>query len=226
MTQDLRFDWEREARTGVPEAVLAEGKSTQQIAAILAEASARATPLLITRLSSEAHAALPPTSRETLDYDPVSRTAFLGPLDPPEGAAEVAILSAGQADLPVALEAERCLAFFGLASRRYADVGVAGLWRLLDLAEALQSYRLLIVVAGMEGALFSVVAGLVKAPVIAVPTSVGYGVARDGELALRSALASCAPGVLAVNIDNGFGAAAAARKLTWALSGSQSRVGT
>ncbi|MEQ8654710.1 MAG: nickel pincer cofactor biosynthesis protein LarB [Kiloniellales bacterium] len=213
MTQDLRFDWEREARTGVPEAVLAEGKSRQQIAAILAEASARATPLLITRLSSEAHAALPPTARETLDYDPVSRTAFLGPLDPPEGAAEIAILSAGQADLPVALEAERCLGFFGLASRRYADVGVSGLWRLLDVAEELQSYRLLIVAAGMEGALFSVVAGLVKAPVIAVPTSVGYGVARDGELALRSALASCAPGVLVVNIDNGFGAAAAARKM-------------
>lgn len=213
MSEDLRFDWQREARTGVPEAVLAEGKSSLQISGVLAEARDRQIPLLITRLASEVHAGLPKIWKDELDYDPISRTAVLGDLDEPEGEARVAIVSAGQADLPVALEAERCLAFFGLPSQRYTDVGVAGLWRLMELAEDLQSFRLLIVAAGMEGALFSVVAGLVKAPVIAVPTSVGYGVARDGELALRSALASCAPGVLTVNIDNGFGAAAAARKM-------------
>ncbi len=213
MSEDLRFDWQREARTGVPEAVLAEGKSAQQISGILAEAHDHEAHLLITRLAPEAHAALPKVWKSQLDYDPISRTAILGDPDEPVGVARIAILSAGQADLPVALESERCLAFFGLASQRYTDVGVAGLWRLMELAEDLRAFRLLIVAAGMEGALFSVVAGMVKAPVIAVPTSVGYGVAKDGELALRSALASCAPGVLTVNIDNGFGAAAAARKM-------------
>ncbi len=213
MSDELRFDWERETRTGVPEAVLAEGKSPEQILIALKAAEARSVPILITRLSPETREALGEIAAVTLDYDPCSRTAVFGEIAAAEPPAQVAILSAGQADLPVAAEAERCLAFFGLASQRYSDVGVAGLWRLMDLAPELQGYRLLIVAAGMEGALFSVVAGLVKAPVIAVPTSVGYGVAGDGRAALSSALASCAPGVLTVNIDNGFGAAAAARKI-------------
>ncbi len=213
MTRDLRFDWDREARTLVPEAVLAEGKQADQILAALAEARARRAPLLITRLDPQVHDLLAHAGDFALDYDALSRTAVFGEPQPAEGPARVAILSAGQADLPVAREAERCLAFFGLASSRYADVGVAGLWRLLELRDELAAYRLLIVAAGMEGAIFSVVAGLVSAPVIAVPTSVGYGVAQGGDLALRSALASCAPGVVTVNIDNGFGAAAAARKI-------------
>ena len=114
---------------------------------------------------------------------------------------------------PVAQEAARTLAFHGYAAPVIADVGVAGLWRIMAQRPALQAARVLIVAAGMEGALFSVVAGLVAAPVIALPTAVGYGVSEGGRAALRSALASCAPGVLTVNIGNGFGAAAAAIKM-------------
>jgi hypothetical protein len=117
------------------------------------------------------------------------------------------------ADASVAQEACRTLAFAGVGSRQIADVGVAGLWRLMERLEEIRAYPVVVVVAGMEGALFSVLAGLVSAPVVAVPTSTGYGVSRGGELALHSALGSCAPGVVAVNIDNGFGAAQAALRI-------------
>ena len=123
------------------------------------------------------------------------------------------IVAAGTSDLGVATEAARTLGFHGYAAPLIADVGVAGLWRLMARLEELRTADVLIVVAGMEGALFSVVAGLVAAPVIALPSSVGYGVAAAGRAALHSALASCAPGVVVVNIDNGFGAAAAAIKM-------------
>jgi NCAIR mutase (PurE)-related protein len=122
----------------------------------------------------------------------------------------VAVVTAGTSDLPVAHEALRTLAFYGLPARAIADVGVAGLWRLLRHEDELRRYPAVIVVAGMEGALFSVVGGLVRGVVIAVPTSTGYGAARGGETALHAALASCAPGVVVVNIDNGYGAACAA----------------
>ena len=122
-------------------------------------------------------------------------------------------MTAGTSDLPVAREAIRTLAFYGVGAREIADVGVAGLWRILQHEEELRRYPVVIVVAGMEGALFSVVAGLVGGVVIAVPTSTGYGAARAGETALHAALASCAPGLVAVNIDNGFGAANAALRV-------------
>jgi NCAIR mutase (PurE)-related protein len=128
-------------------------------------------------------------------------------------ASGIGIVAAGTSDLPVAREAARTLAFAGHHAEIIADVGVAGLWRLLGCLDALRQCRVLIAVAGMEGALFSVLAGLVKAPVIAVPTSVGYGIAEGGKAALYAALASCAPGLVVVNIDNGFGAAAAAIKM-------------
>ncbi|MPT24476.1 MAG: nickel pincer cofactor biosynthesis protein LarB, partial [Starkeya sp.] len=127
--------------------------------------------------------------------------------------ARIAVVAAGTSDLPVAREVVRTLAFNGQGARLVADVGVAGLWRLMERIEEIRACRVVIAVAGMEGALFSVLGGLVAAPVIAVPTSVGYGVAEGGRAALTSALASCAPGVVAVNIDNGFGAACAALKM-------------
>ena len=125
----------------------------------------------------------------------------------------IGIVAAGTSDLPVAREAARTLEFSGHRAEIVADVGVAGLWRLTDRLDQLRRCRVLIAVAGMEGALFSVLAGLVPAPVIAVPTSVGYGVATGGKAALFAALASCAPGLVVVNIDNGFGAAVAALKI-------------
>jgi len=210
---DFNLDWQREARTGVAEAVLCEPKTPAQIAAILGEAAARSARLLLTRLALEQYDALPRALREQLDFEPLSRTAILGGLPsgkPIEGALVVA---AGTADLGPAREAARTLAFHGHTAPLIADVGVAGLWRLNEQLGRLREARVLIVAAGMEGALFSVVAGLVSAPVIALPTSVGYGVAAGGVVALHSALSSCAPGVMAVNIDNGFGAAAAAIKI-------------
>lgn len=206
--QDIRFDWQRRARTGVPEAVLAEGKSPDQLARILAEARARDATLLLTRLSPEVAAGL-----GDLDYDSVSRTGILGtPTRRPETDGQIAVVCAGSSDLPIATEARRALAVMGCDAPLYADVGVAGLWRLLDVAENLRRHRVLIAVAGMEGALFSVLAGLVPGLVIAVPSPVGYGVSEGGQAALTAALASCAPGVVVTNIGNGFGAAAAAWK--------------
>ena len=210
---EVRFDWDRAARTGIAEAVFAEGKSHEQILSVLHQAVEKRHPVLITRLTVEQHAAVHPHCGGRLDYDPVSRTAIFGEPLPLPGAGTVGVVCAGSSDLPVALEARRSLAYFGIESRPYADVGVAGLWRLMSVADELRRHPVLVAVAGMEGALFSVLSGLVPGIVIAVPTSIGYGVARGGRVALHSALSSCSPGVVCVNIDNGFGAAAAARKM-------------
>jgi hypothetical protein len=209
-TPEFRIDWDRQVRTGVPEAVFCQPKTAAQIEAIVAAAVGRR--LLLTRLSAAAHAALALQTRDLLSYDVLSGTAVLGDSVPLTGSG-IGIVAAGTSDLPVAREAAQTLAFAGHRPDIQADVGVAGLWRLLDCLEALRQCRVLIAVAGMEGALFSVLAGLVEAPVIAVPTSVGYGVASGGRTALHAALASCAPGVVVVNVDNGFGAAAAALKI-------------
>ena len=206
------MDWAREQRTGVPEALFCLGKTTAQVESIVDAARTAGKRLLLTRLDRAAFEALAAGTRRELDYDDLSRTAVLGgPV--PLAASGIGIVAAGTSDMTVAREAGRTLAFNGHAAPFIADVGVAGLWRLLDRLDELRRFRLIIAVAGMEGALFSVLAGLVSAPVIAVPTSVGYGVAEGGSTALHAALASCAPGVVAVNIDNGFGAAAAAIKM-------------
>ncbi|GGF39685.1 1-(5-phosphoribosyl)-5-amino-4-imidazole-carboxylate carboxylase [Aliidongia dinghuensis] len=212
---EFQIDWERERRTGVPEAIFCHGKTPAQIDAIAAAAGDRR--LLLTRLSPTLHAALAPETRALLDHDPLSATALLGG-GVPLAASGIGIVAAGTSDLAVAREAARTLAFAGYDAEIFADVGVAGLWRLMARLDEFRRCRVLIAVAGMEGALFSVLAGLVEAPVIAVPTSVGYGVAAGGTAALHAALASCAPGVVVVNIDNGFGAAAAALKMLRAYS--------
>ncbi len=206
------MDWQRTERIGLPEAVYAPGKTAAQIDAIIESARTLGHRLLITGLDPAKHAGLGPESGSTLDYDPVSRTAILGILEAP-AALDVAIVTGGLADLPVATEAARTLAFSGVGAACYADIGVAGLWRLLDRLEEIRRHPVVIAVAGMEGALFSVLAGLVAAPIIALPTSVGRGVATGGRVALDSALASCAPGLVAVNVDNGFGAAQAALRI-------------
>ncbi|MDQ2081127.1 nickel pincer cofactor biosynthesis protein LarB [Xanthobacteraceae bacterium Astr-EGSB] len=207
---EFELDWERLQRTGIGEAIFCHGKSPPQIDAILAAAGQRT--LLLTRLDEPKFALLHEESRRRLDYDPLSRTAF----HEFRGESRLAgpgIVCAGTSDLPVAREAARTLEFYGYDSPIIADVGVAGLWRLLRRLEDIRRFRVVIVIAGMEGSLFSVVAGLVDASVIAVPVSVGYGVAADGRAALNSALASCAAGLVSVNIDNGFGAACAAVRI-------------
>ncbi|MEM8665430.1 MAG: nickel pincer cofactor biosynthesis protein LarB [Pseudomonadota bacterium] len=204
------LDWDRAARTGTPEAVFCEGKRVGDIDAILAHAGDRS--LLLTRLTPQVHAALAPAGRDRLDYDTLSHTAILGRPGEARGG-RVAIVAAGTSDLSVAHEAARALTFFGHTNQVIADVGVAGLWRLQARLEEIETYDVVIVAAGMEGALFSVLAGLIANPIIALPTPNGYGVSEGGKAALSTALASCAPGLMVVNIGNGFGAACAAARI-------------
>jgi NCAIR mutase (PurE)-related protein len=209
---DFVLDVARSARLGFSEAVFCSGKTPAQIAAILAAAPG---PLLLTRLDADKHAGLPPG----LDYDPLSRTAFSAAA-PLRDAPPVAVVTAGTSDLPVAREAMRTLLFHGVAATEIADVGVAGLWRLLARVEELRRMAVVIVAAGMDAALPSVVAGLVPGVVIGVPTSVGYGVAAGGRAGLDAMLASCAPGLVVMNIDNGYGAAIAALRVLRQIGGS------
>ena len=203
------MDWDREARTGTAEAVLCEGKSPEIVAAIVDKALDHGRRLLLTRIA-EHHLTL--LDRPGVDLDRESGTAILGPPSS-DTRAGACIVTAGSSDIGIAREASRTLAFHGYAGPVISDVGVAGLWRLMERLDEIRSHRVLIAVAGMEGALFSVLTGLVRAPVIAVPSPVGYGVARDGAAALSSALATCAAGLTVVNTGNGFGAACAAIRM-------------
>ncbi|SFD96460.1 hypothetical protein SAMN04488523_10457 [Sulfitobacter brevis] len=211
---NIQLDWGREARTGVCEAVLAESKALAQMVDIVLATLERQERLFVTRLSADKAAELKNKFPTGFHYHPPSLTAVIG-----EGAPELAymegvsIVAAGTSDVQVAMEAAQTLRFNGYEARLIVDVGVAGLWRLIERLDEIRQSRVIIAVAGMEGALFSVLGGLIAAPVIAVPTSVGYGVSEGGKAALSSALASCSPGIVTVNIDNGFGAAVAATKI-------------
>lgn len=212
MTEDqIKLDWERRRRLGFDEAVFCAGKSTAQLTTILDQVAAAEERMLLTRLDEAGFAELPDIHRDALDYDPVSRTAFYGP-NISVSVHRIALVTAGTSDVPVAAEAERTLAFNGVGTLAVHDVGVAGLWRLVERIDEIKVMPVVIVVAGMDGALPSVVGGLASGLVIAVPTSVGYGAARGGETALNAALASCAPGLVVCNIDNGYGAACAAMR--------------
>ncbi len=210
---EFLLDYARAERIGFGEAVFCAGKSPAQIACILEDAEIRGASLLLTRLDEARFAALRPGQRDALDYDPVSGTAVLGTASPPQAGGRVAVVTAGTSDVPVAREALRTLRFNGAEAELIADVGVAGLWRLLARLDEIRAAPVVIVAAGMDAALPSVVAGLVPGCVIAVPTSVGYGVAAGGHTALHAILASCAPGIVTVNIDNGYGAACAAMRV-------------
>jgi pyridinium-3,5-biscarboxylic acid mononucleotide synthase len=207
------IDHHRALRQGFPEVVFAEGKTVEQVLAIATRLNVDDEGFLITRVQPEMWAPLancfPQAELHTL-----GRVAYLPPKSPPEvQAGTVLIITAGTSDLPVADEAAVCARAFGGRVERLTDVGVAGIHRLLSRGQMLQSAGVIIVVAGMEGALPSVVGGLVAVPVIAVPTSVGYGASLGGIAALLSMLNSCAAGVTVVNIDNGFGAAYAAARI-------------
>ena len=217
---EVRPDTSRGERVGLDEAIFCSGKNASQIEAILAEARTRGAGLLLTRLAAEQLGDLSAGARAALDYDPLSRTAFFGAAHARAGerAARVGILSAGTSDLPAAREAQRTLAWYGEPAAEFHDVGVAGLWRLTDRLEEVRRYPVLIVAAGMDAALLSVVGGLVRGCVIGLPTSVGYGVAEGGRAALDAMLASCAPGLAVVNIDNGYGAACLALRMLRAFA--------
>lgn len=217
MTPQVRFDFGRRRRVGIDEAVLCEPKSVEQIEMALAAAEERAASLLLTRLNAAQFDALSARRQAELDYCRTSRTAMFGPVPEPSPNGLVAIVSAGSSDFPVALEARRTLNYAGLDADMIVDVGVAGLWRLADNFERIAQCSIVIVVAGMDAALASVLGGLVGSALVCVPTSVGYGVASGGEAALNAMLASCAPGLLVTNIDNGYGAACAAIRMVKAF---------
>ena len=214
-------DHERLARIGMPEAVLCGTKSIDQVREIAIElAESTSEPRLFTRLGDEQLAALPTSIIERLDDDRLSKSAILNGTQPARPG-RVAIVAAGTSDASVAAEAARTLHFSGVRHDLIVDVGVAGLWRLEARLDEIRDADIVIAVAGMDAALVSVLGGLVAAPVVAVPTSVGYGVATGGTTALNSALASCAQGVTVVNIDNGFGAACAAVRMLSLLGGTR-----
>lgn len=206
----ISFDIERQDRLGFDEAIYSEGKSPLQLGAIIDHATRTGTRRLFTRLSEAKFNALSTEQQTALDYDSISRTAVLGTPVQECRISRTAVVCAGSSNIAAGREAVRTLEYYGHASTWTPDVGVAGLWRLLERLGDLKAKDVGIVAAGMEGALPSVVGGLVAGVVIALPTSVGYGVSEGGRAALSSALASCAPGVLVVNIDNGYGAACAA----------------
>ena len=213
-TTDLgfaRLDLDRGSRTGTPEVVYAAGKTPQQTVACLAAlVDGGSSPAWATRVNADTAAAVVerwPDAR----IDEEARCAFVGEL--PDAVGNVVVLTAGTSDGPVAAEVAATLAASGVGSTRVDDVGVAGVHRVLAVAPQLAAADAVVVVAGMDGALPSVVAGLTDRLVVAVPTSVGYGAAFEGLAALLTMLTACAPGVLVVNIDNGFGAAVAAARI-------------
>lgn len=213
-----RLDLGRRDRTGLPEVVLGAGKADEQVLALLAAMRREDPnhPALATRCSDGVlHRAEDCFAAEPVRVDELGRTVTVGELAPPVG--RTTVVTAGTSDLPVAAECRSALDALGVGNEPLTDVGVAGLGRLLAHTGELTAADAVIVVAGMEGALPSVVAGLVPAPLIAVPTSVGYGVSAGGWAAAAAMLASCSPGVVVVNIDNGFGAAAHAAKIVRAV---------
>ncbi|HEX4476466.1 MAG TPA: nickel pincer cofactor biosynthesis protein LarB [Polyangiaceae bacterium] len=208
-----RVDHHRALRQGIPEVVLAEGKTPEHVAGVVEELMRAEQNVLVTRLAAEP-AAIVLARIPALEYVPLARIAkYRKRAAEPRGEGFVAVVTAGTSDIPVAEEALETLSMCGIATERIFDVGVAGIHRVLAEVERLRRARAVIVIAGMEGALASVIGGLVAAPVIAVPTSVGYGVAFAGITALFGMLTSCASGITVVNIDNGFGAAMATVRL-------------
>jgi NCAIR mutase (PurE)-related protein len=207
--EDLGFakvDHHRSLRTGMPEVIFAAGKTTAQVASIFTHMSKAGGNVLATRASREAFDAVAAVELRA-QYHEAARVITLAQAPVPPGKGTIAVVCAGTSDLPVAEEAAITTRLMGNTVELIADVGVAGIHRLLAQKQSLQTARVLIVCAGMEGALPTVVAGLVNAPVIAVPTSVGYGASFGGVAALLGMLNTCAPNVSVVNIDNGFGAA-------------------
>ena len=212
--QAARVDHHRELRSGIPEVVLGEFKTAEQIAEIVLALAGGGSGALATRVDA-AKAAVVGARVAGARYHPVARLVVVDPVRPrgARGRGTIAVVAAGTSDLPVAEEAALTAEFLGHRVSRLTDVGVAGLHRVLSASEELRACEVAVVVAGMEGALPSVVAGLIDRPIVAVPTSVGYGVGLGGFAAMLTMLASCSPGVAVVNIDNGFGAAVAAARI-------------
>lgn len=206
--EDLGFakvDHHRELRKGFPEVVYGEAKTPEQVAALAVTVLERSDRLLVTKAAPEAFSAVRNKITDAA-YDPMARTIVVDRREVRNRTPGIVVASGGTSDLPVAYEAAITAELMDCAVERVFDVGVAGLHRLVDSLPVLREAKVVVAVAGMEGALPSVIGGLIPAPVIAVPTSIGYGASFGGVAALLAMLNSCAPGVAVVNIDNGFGA--------------------
>lgn len=212
MSKNFRIDYQREERIGFQEVVFGASKTIEQLDAIVKDFRSNKKSCLITRVQPEKADILSQEFKPS-HYDAASQTLLIGeyPKDVIED--EVAILSGGTSDQYLVNEIYHCLLFVGRKAERFQDIGVAGVHRLLDNIEQLKKYKVLVVVAGFEGALPTVVGGLLPQPIIAVPASVGYGIGAGGKVALHSMLTSCANGITVVNIDNGYGAAMAAYRI-------------
>ncbi len=220
-----RIDHSRQARCGFPEVIYAENKTPEQCVEITRSILSRSELVLLSRVTLEISEAVCKVWPEAV-YNKLGRTVRIGvPKQPDCALAPVLVVSAGTSDLPVAEEALETLRAFGIVSDKLYDTGVAGLHRLLDNLSVLRSASVIIVVAGMEGALPSVIGGLVRCPVIAVPTNVGYGASFNGVAALLGMLNSCASGVGVMNIDNGFGAACLAARILNSITAAKSGKG-
>jgi NCAIR mutase (PurE)-related protein len=213
MMDSVIFDHARLARIGLPEAVFCQGKPDNVVGQMLLEfRRGSGHPVLFTRLAPDVFNLLSLEIQSGVDYDQLSRTAF-GDRLPERKNGSVAIISAGTADSFVVSEAARTLLYLGIRHEIHEDCGVAGLWRLTERLDEINRNDVVIVVAGLDAALASVLGGLTSKPLFAVPTSAGYGVAENGRAALASMLTSCAPGIGVLNIDNGYGAACAAARV-------------
>lgn len=210
---DIRFDFDRRKRIGLIEAILGEHKSINQLKKISKEVLDKNELVFITRIDREKAYILKDIYKHA-KYNEESQCLVIGEnLNKLSTNKKVAIVAGGSSDLGVSIEAKIALEIYGVSCKTFIDVGVAGLHRLLNQLDAINQYDVIIVCAGMEGALATVIGGILPQPIIAVPISVGYGVSKNGITALHSMLSSCSPGITVMNIDNGYGAAMAALRI-------------
>ena len=210
---DIVLDHQREQRIGLAEAILCAQKTPEQIEAIIRMVMEAGHSCLFTRLDADKFSRLPLELQQQLDYHSEARTAISGSPAPINSQKKIAIVSAGSSDAPVVAEVAETLRYYGQPCTVISDVGVAGIWRLMEQVDDIAQHPVVIAVAGMDAALPTVLGGLVPSVIIGVPTSTGYGAANQGKTALSAMLASCTQGLTVVNIDNGFGAACAALRV-------------
>ena len=213
MNFDIRFDFQRRERLGLIEAIWGQDKSIDQLKRLSETVLSKNEVVFITRINSEKANYLLDLYDDSRFYEEAKCLIIGKNMNKINTNKKVAIISGGSSDLPVTLEVQLALEIYGINCQSFIDVGVAGLHRLISQLEEINKYDVLIVCAGMEGALATVVGGLLAQPIIAVPVSIGYGVSRNGESALNSMLSSCSPGIAVMNIDNGYGAAMAALRI-------------
>ena len=213
MVIDIRFDFDREKRLGFIEAIWGEDKSIEQLEKVSKEVLQKNKIVFITRINKLKAKFLQEIYKNATFYNEANCLVIDESINRIQSDKTVAIVAGGSSDLSVSIEAKLALKVHGISSEIFMDVGVAGIHRLFNQLDKIKKHNVIIVCAGMEGALATVITGLLPQPIIGVPVSVGYGVSKDGKVALNSMLASCSPGLMVMNIDNGYGAAMAALRI-------------